>query len=90
MSIVLLCATATEAERYPGFEPHLVGDVQGLDGMPISAAFATVEATRHPNYVITAAAAVRSVVRLIGATGAIPHVFMAGGGELPADLVRVA
>lgn len=91
MSVVLLCANAAEAARYPGFTTALVDPPELLEGFPprISAAFATPRARECEHYAPLAAICLAAVLRTVELTGTIPQVFMVGG-EFPSELVRVA
>ena len=90
MSVVLLCANAAEAARYPAW-PNVVAvsNWRSLEGQRMSAVFATPAARNAPDYLMAAPVAIRNVAAMIEETYSIPQVFMAGG-EIPSELVRVA
>lgn len=89
MSVLLLCANAAEAARYPAWDCVSVHDWNRLYGRRLGAVFATPRARSMPDFLVAAAVAVGGVAKMVETTYALPQVFMVGG-EIPSDLVRVA
>lgn len=89
MSVIMLCANAEDAKRHPGFETVLVSNLRALEGVRLTAAFATRSARDSPDF-SNALLVVRSSVRkMVGEAGSFPQVVVVGG-DLPEDVERVA